>query len=82
MTKGLSFVTNSKVLVDLNRHSDIMEDAIDRIAVKEAKQSGEFMDWEEAKKKLNKKHGLNGVQNSNRKAAAQISGKRTKKRLR
>ena len=35
-TKGLKFISRRKAEVDLARHSDIMEDAIDRIKVKEA----------------------------------------------
>lgn len=76
-TKGLKFVSKNKAEIDLIRHSDIMEDAIDRIKVKEAMHTGEFIDWEEAKKKLQKKHGINGLPNSNRKKDSKVSRKRS-----
>lgn len=53
-TKALKFVSRNRAVVDLNRHSDIMEDVIDRIKVKEAMLSGKFIDWEKAKKSLQK----------------------------
>lgn len=81
-TKGLRFLPKNKAVVDLKMHGDIMEDAIDRITIKEAKQKGEFVDWDDAKKTLDKKHKLHGIHNSNRKAAVKISGNNTKKRLR
>ena len=76
-TKGLKFISRRKAEVDLARHSDIMEDAIDRIKVKEAMNSGQFIDWEEAKQSLNKKHGINGLPHSNRKKSAKVPRRRS-----
>ena len=76
-TKGLKFISRNKAVIDLNRHSDIMEDVIDRIKVKEAMLAGKFIDWEEAKKSLQKKHDVNDVSNSNRKKGAKVSRKRS-----
>ena len=75
--KGLKFITRRKAVVDLARHADIMEDAIDRIKVKEAMKTGQFIDWEEAAKALDKKHGINGLPNSHRKKSVKVSGKRS-----
>ncbi len=76
-TKGLKFLSRNKAVVDLNRHSDIMEDVIDRIKVKEAMITGKFIVWEEAKKSLQKKHGIYGLSDSNRKKGAKVSRKRS-----
>jgi len=51
---GIS-INRNKAIVDLNKHGDIMEDVIDRIKVKEAMNTGEFVDWEDAKQILDKK---------------------------
>ncbi len=40
---GIS-INRNKAIVDLNKHGDIMEDVIDRIKVKEAMNTGEFVD--------------------------------------
>ncbi len=76
-TKGINFIGRRKAIVDLARHGDIMEDAIDRIKVKEAMNTGQFIDWEEAKESLNHKHGINGLPNSNRKKSAKVPRKRS-----
>ncbi len=77
ITKGISFIGRRKAVVDLARHADIMEDAIDRIKVKEAMNTGEFIDWDEAKESLNKKHGIHGFPHGNRKKSAKVSRKRS-----
>jgi hypothetical protein len=76
-TKGLKFISSRKAVVDLVIHSDIMEDAIDRIKVKEAMNTGQFINWEEAIKTLDKKHSINGLPNSHRKKSIKVSGKRS-----
>ncbi len=45
---GIS-INRNKATIDLNKHGDIMEDALNRIKVKEAMNTGEFVDWEDAK---------------------------------
>ncbi len=76
ITKGISFIGRRKAVVDLARHGDIMEDAIDRIKVKEAMNTGQFIDWEEAKESLNHKHGINDLPHSDRKKSAKVPRKR------
>lgn len=76
---GIS-INRNKATVDLDKHGDIMEDAIDRIKVKEAMNSGEFIDWEDAKQLLDKKHSINGIPDSNRKESIKVSRNRSKKR--
>jgi hypothetical protein len=49
-TKGLKFINSRKAVVNLVMHADIMEDAIDRIKVKEAMNTGQFIDWGKALK--------------------------------
>lgn len=51
-TKGLKSINRRKAVVDLAKHSDIMKDAIDRIKLKEAMNTGQFIDWREAKESL------------------------------
>ncbi len=79
--KGLRFIGRNKVIIDLSRHSDIMEDAIDRIKVKEAMENDEFVPWNEVKEILDKKHGIYDVQGDSSKKSAKVSRKRSKKRL-
>ena len=74
VTKGLRFINRSKALINIARHSEIMEDAIDRIIIKEAKDDPKTP-WEEVKKKLDKKHGLNDISNSNAKKSRKKSAK-------
>lgn len=69
----------NKVVIDLSKHSDIMEDAIDRIRLKDAA-NDERIPWEEATKILDKKHGLD-VPGNNKKKSSKVSRNRTKKRL-
>ena len=79
-TKGLT-INRNKATVDLKRHGDIMEDAIDRIKVKEAMATGEFVDWNDAKISLDKKHRIDGLPTNNRKKSIKVSGSGSKKRL-
>jgi hypothetical protein len=66
-TKGLRFIGRNKAVIDVKRHADIMEDALDRITIKEAMDRGEFVSWDEVEKKVNKKlgiqHGAHGPTN-------------------
>ncbi len=77
ITKGITFIGRKKAVVDLARHGDIMEDVIDRIKVKEAMNTGDFIDWETAKTSLDKKHGINGLPHSNRKKSAKVPRSRS-----
>jgi hypothetical protein len=81
-TKWLRFISKNKAIINANRHADIMDDAIDRIVIKEAKINGEFVNWEDAKSVLDKKHKVYGFSNRNRKTTSKISGRSAKKRLR
>ncbi|MBA4139039.1 MAG: hypothetical protein H0X70_00790 [Segetibacter sp.] len=74
---GIS-INRNKATVDLKKHGDIMKDAIDRIKVKEAMNTGEFVDWEDAKQLLEKKHSINGFKDSNRKESIKVSRNRFK----
>ncbi len=74
---GIS-INRNKATVDLKKHGDIMKDAIDRIKVKEAMNTGEFVDWEDAKQLLEKKHSINGFPDSNRKESIKVSRNRFK----
>jgi hypothetical protein len=75
-TKGL-FINRNKAIIDLSKHGDIMEDAIDRIKVKEAMKNGQFIDWEDAKQSIDKKHGIDGLPNTNRKKGSKVPLKRS-----
>ena len=67
-TAGLKFINRRKAVIDIVRHADIMEDAIDRIIVKEAMKNPKWISLEEVKKQLDKKHGVTKVPgNSKRK---------------
>jgi predicted transcriptional regulator len=75
-TKGLRFLSRNKAVVDLRRHGDIMEDAIDRITIKEAIQKEDFVSWDEVEKKVNKKLGIHhGVHGTTNKAGRKKSAK-------
>jgi hypothetical protein len=74
---GIS-INRNKATVDLKKHGDIMKDAIDRIKVKEAMNTVEFVDWEDAKQLLEKKHSINGFPDSNRKESIKVSRNRFK----
>jgi hypothetical protein len=74
---GIS-INRNKATVDLKKHGDIMKDAIDRIKVKEAMNTGEFVDWEDAKQLLEKKHSINGFPDRNRKESIKVSRNRFK----
>ena len=76
VTKGLT-INRNKATVDLSKHGDIMEDAIDRIKVKEAMKEGEFVDWDAAKQSLDKKHGIDDIPGSNRKKSLKVPRKRS-----
>ncbi|HEV8082533.1 MAG TPA: hypothetical protein VGP55_04995 [Chitinophagaceae bacterium] len=79
--KGVKFIFKNKAEIDLVGHADIMEDAIDRTKVREALNTGEFIDWEDAKKLLQKKHGINELSDSNRKKSAKISSQSSHQRF-
>jgi hypothetical protein len=69
-TKGVHFVNRNKVEVNVKRHADIMEDALDRITIKEAIQNTEFVAWDEVEKKINKKLGVHyGIHNKTNKTS-------------
>jgi len=74
-TKGLKFIGRKKAVIDVHRHADIMEDAIDRIKVKEAMQTAEFVSWNEVEEKINKKLGLHAIHHSANKAGRKKSAK-------
>lgn len=74
-TKGLRFIGRNKAVIDIAKHRDIMEDAIDRIKVKEAMQTGEFIAWDELKQKLDKKHRLHDLSGSTSKKSRKVSRK-------
>lgn len=76
VTKGLS-INRNKAIIDLNKHGEIMEDAIDRIKVKEAMKNGQFVDWEDAKQSLDKINGINGLQGTTRKKGTKVPHKRS-----
>ena len=75
--RGVKFIGRSKPIIDLKRHGEIMEDALDRIKVKEALEEGDFITWDEAKKILDKKHGINGVHGNNKKKGVKVSRNRS-----
>jgi hypothetical protein len=68
IAKGLRFLGKNNAVIDIKRHADIMEDAIDRIKMKEAMQSGEFVSWEEVESKINKKLGKDVSSSTNKKS--------------
>ncbi len=75
-TRGLS-INRNKAIIDLSKHGDIMEDAIDRIKVKEAMKNGQFIDWDEGKQSIDKKHRIDGLQTTNRKKGSKVPLKRS-----
>lgn len=74
--RGLKIV-GRKAIVDLSRHADVMEDAIDNIKINEAMQSDEFIPWEEAKNSLEKKHGIHGLRNTDSKKSTKVPRRRS-----
>jgi hypothetical protein len=78
--KGIKFIGRNKAIIDVVAHSEIMDDAIDRVLIKEAKKSGEFIPWEGAQVIIEKKRA-DELQDSNRKKSTKVSHNRSKKRL-
>ncbi len=60
---GIQFKNNAigkptHVLIDLRKHGADLEDFLDGSTIENAKKHGEFMDWNEAKKKLDRHHKI------------------------
>jgi hypothetical protein len=48
-----------KVTLDMKYHAQFVEDYLDHLKIEEAKKNAVFVDWEDVKAQLDRKHGIN-----------------------
>ena len=48
-----------KVTLDMKHHARFIEDYLDRLEIAAAKKNAVYVEWNEVKAELDKKHGLN-----------------------